>query len=424
MANAPLNTDFLVITSPAIERRRPGKGRLLMGIGAGSFVGLPALGFLVVLVGFPSQGKPAPIIGLIFLLIMVGTFFAPLVAIAGAILSAISFPLSFRGELQADDSGLVIQRGQRETRLGKERIDGGILLPGGPGKRPKIALYLKGGDVIHAEVDDGITAYRLLDRLGIDPAKRRVAMAVASPVRQLVAGCLSLPLSIVVFTIPLGYLVSRNPAADWPVVAYAFCVLFTMLGAMRIARPTEVIIGNDGLRIRTPLRDEWIPYGFIRSVEEIGNALYIEEIRPGTNARRNRIATGPADVMLALASRIRIAMALGSNGDGDTSASWKLDPKGKSLADWKTDLRLLITSRGYRKAGVSPEVLLSVVDDPDLPPGQRLGAAVALCFAQHPEAQERIRIAADGCADEAMKRAFEEASTGEISERVLRRAVE
>ena len=127
--------------------------------------------------------------------------------------------------------------------------------------------------------------------------------------------------------------------------------------------------------------------------------------------------------MLALAGRIRMAMALGSNGDGDTAASRKLDPQGKTLEEWKRDLRFLVTSIGYRNAGISPEVLLSLVDDPDLPPGQRLGAAVALHIAEHPDAGERIRMAANACADEDMKRAFEEASTGELSERVLRRAV-
>ena len=426
MANARLNTAPLVINSLAIEHRRPGIGSLLMRLGAGGSVGLPLL-MLVFPIFWPAgSGAFSPILAIIVLLILAGMLIAPLVAIAGVILTSISFPLSFRGELRADDAGLVITRNQRETRFGKDRFDGGIVLPGGfsPGKRPKVALHLKGGHVIHAEVDDGTMAYRLLDRLGIDPAKRSVAIALASPVRQLFAGCLSLPISAVFFAMPLGYLVSRDKAAQWPVVGYAFCVFLTMLVVMRIARPTEVVIGNEGLRIRTPLRDEWIPYDHIRSVEERANALYVEQVRPGANPRRNRIATGSADLMLALAGRIRMAMALGSNGDGDTAASRKLDPQGKTLEEWKRDLRFLVTSIGYRNAGISPEVLLSLVDDPDLPPGQRLGAAVALHIAEHPDAGERIRMAANACADEDMKRAFEAASTGELSERVLRGAVE
>lgn len=423
MSDAPLNTAPLVITSLAIERRRLGIGSRLMRVGAASCVGLPALGLFVIMLWSP---KDSPLVGVVVLSIFVGILIAPLLTIAGVILSAIPFPFSFRGELQADDTGLIIRRGQRETRFGKERIDSGIVLPGGfpPGKRSKVALYLKGGEVIHAELDDGTMAHRLLGRLGIDPAKRRVAMALASPVRQLFAGCLSLPLSIVFFAMPLGYIASNNKSADWPTVVYCFSVLFTMLAVMRLARPTEVIIGNEGLRIRTSLRDERIPYTRIQSVEESGNALFVDVLRPGAPSRRTRIAKGSADVMLALASRIRMAMALGSNGDSDTSAGWKLDPNGKPLDQWKNDLRSLVTSIGYRKAGVSPEVLLSLLDDPDLPPGQRLGAAVALRFADHPESRERIRLAADACSDEGMKRAFEEASTGELSERALRRAID
>ncbi len=426
MANTRLNTAPLVIASPAIEHRRPGIGSLLMRLGAVGSVGLPLLLLLVPIFWPPGSGAYSPILGVFVLFIVFLMLIAPLVAIAGVIVAAISFPLSFRGELRAEDTGLVITRDQREVRFGKERFDGGILLPGGfpSGKHPKVALHLKGGNVIHAEVDDATMAYRLLDRLEIEPAKRRVTIALASPVRQLFAGCLSLPISIVFFAMPLGYLVSRNQPPQWPVVGYAFCVFLSMLVVMRIARPTEVSIGNDGLRIRTPLRDEWIPYDRVRSVEARANALFVEQGGPGTNSRRNRIATGSADLMLALANRIRMAMALGSNGDGDTTAGQKLDPQGKTLEAWKKDLQFLVTSIGYRKAGITPDALLSLVEDPDLPLGQRLGAAVALRIVEHPEARERIRIAADACADEDMKRAFDEIATGELSERVFRRAVE
>jgi hypothetical protein len=194
---------------------------------------------------------------------------------------------------------------------------------------------------------------------------------------------------------------------------------------MRFTRPAEVIIGNDGLRIRTPLRDQWIPYAHIQSVDEKANDLYVDVVQPGAASRRIRIAKGSADILPGLAGRIRMAMALGSNGDdGQSFVGQKLDPQGKTWDAWKDELRALVAATGYRKTNISQEVLLSVVEDPDMPPGQRLGAAVALRFADYPQAHERIRIAADACADESVKRAFEEASAGELSERVFRNAVE
>jgi hypothetical protein len=426
MSDNRQNPELLVIPSRSITHRRPRLGGLLMRLGAWGAVGLPAIETLLLVLLPAKEGLVFKLFGLVSLVIVMGTFVAPLIAIAGAILTAISFPFSFSGELRADDTGLIIVRGKRETRLGKDRFEGGIVFPSviASGKPPKVALNLKGGNVIYADLADGMAGHRLLDRLGIDPAKRRVAVALTSPLRQLGAGCLSVPLSIVVFAIPLGMLLAYTKAPDWPIVVYCFCILFTMIVVMRIARPTEVIIGNDGLRIRTWSRDQWIPYARIRSVEERAKALFVEVVLTDPLTQRIQIASGSADMMLALAGRIRIAMALGSNGEADSALGERLEPQGKPLEQWKSELRSLVSTAGYRRTNLSSEVLLSVIDDPDMPPGQRLGAAVALRFAEHPEASERIRFAAEACADENVKRAFEQVSTGELSEQQLRRAIE
>jgi hypothetical protein len=416
----------LVVQSTRIERRRPGLGERLMRLGLGGFFLLPAVGLSVSEAFKATQMPMLPLLGGLFMVaILAGTAVCPFIGIGGFVASAVSFPSAYPGVVKADDAGLVLVRGTLETSIAKERIEGGIVLPGSPPlvPRPKVEVYLRGGDVLLIEVPDGISAHRLLGRLGIDPERRRVAVPLAAPSRQFFTGCASMPLVLVFWCVVLGLLLSVYPNAKWAGPATVWGMAFSLLVILRLSRTDEVIVGNDGLRIRGKLWDRWIPFSSVQFIAESNEVLFLDVARPAGGTRRIEVARGKREIVMALAGRIRVAMALGSNGQGGTTVGAQIDPKGKTFAQWKEGLRALVADGGYRQRALSPEALLSLLEDPDASPGHRLGAAMALRIAEHPEARARIHVAADACADEGMRRALEEAAEGELAERTVARVV-
>ncbi|MDC0739922.1 hypothetical protein [Polyangium mundeleinium] len=423
-----MSAEPLVVASSSIEHRRPRLGGWLMRAGFGGFVGFPGLIVTILaIVGPETADASVPLSVLIFFLAGLGLLVAPFVSIAGAVLAALSLPLRNVGVLRADGQGLVVVQGGKERHLARSAIEGGIVLPGTllDGKRPRVELYLRRGVVLTAEVPDGIAAHRILDRLGIDVSRRRVAVLSGSAYRPLATGCLSLPVVCFLLAIPLGYFITEYPSADWPVLVFAWAVMLTMFFIVRLARPREIIVGSDGLRIRRGgFDDRWIPHSRVCTVEEQPRSLFLVVGEAGRPGERVEVATGDPSFILALAGRLRLAIALGSNGADGPPVGAELDPAGKSFTEWKDKLQSLLLHAGYRKSAVTYEELVAVVDDPDLPPGQRLGAAMAIGIAKHPDGRERIRVAAEACADDAMKYALEEAAEGELDERTLRRVLD
>ncbi|TKD12828.1 hypothetical protein [Polyangium fumosum] len=422
-----MSAEPLVVASSSIEHRRPRLGGWLMRVGFGGFVGFPGLIVTILAIVGPSKADASvPLSVLIFFLAALGLLVAPLVSIVGAVLTALSLPLRSVGVLRIDGQGLVVVQGGKERHFARSAIEGGLVLPGTllDGKRPRVELYLRRGGVLTAEVPDGIAAHRILDRLGIDVSRRRVAVLSGSVYRPLVTGCFSLPIVCLLLAFPLGYFITEYPSADWPMLAFAWGVMLTMVFIVRLVMPREIIVGSDGLRIRSGFDDRWIPHSLVCTVEETPRVLFLVVGEAGRPGQRIEVATGDPSFILAVAGRLRLAIALGSNGAGGPPVGAELDPAGKSFTEWKDKLQSLLLHAGYRKSAVTYEELVAVVDDPDLPPGQRLGAALALGIAKHPDGRERIRVAAEACADDAMKHALEEAAEGELDERALRRVLD
>ncbi|MDI1447430.1 hypothetical protein [Polyangium sp. 6x1] len=422
-----MSAEPLVVASPSIEHRRPRFGGWLMRAGFGGFVGIPGLIVTILaIVGPASVDESALLSALCVFLGILGLVVSPFVSLAGAVLTSLSLPARSSGVLRADAQGLVVVQAGKEHHFSRAAIEGGLVLPGTllDGKRPRVELYLRRGAVLTAEVPDGMTAHRVLDRLGVDVSRRRVAVLCGSAYRPLLTGCVSLPFVCFLLCIPFGYFITEYPSARWPPLAFAWSVLLLMGFIVRLTRPREIIVGSDGLRIGGLFGDRWIRHSLVRAIEEKQRALFLEVGEAGKPSRRIEAATGDPSFIMAVAGRLRLAIALGSNGAGGPPVGAELDPAGKSFTEWKDKLQSLLLHTGYRKSAVTYEELIAVVDDPDLPPGQRIGAAMALGIAKHPDARVRIGLAADACADDAMKLALEEAAEGELDERTLRRVLD
>ncbi len=414
----------LFVPSSRIERRRPGLGRWLLRFAFIGGLGLPALALLVAAIFSQLRlHPPSAFLLLGGLVVLVGLLFSPIFAVLGPLVTSVSLPRPHAATLQVNDAGILIVRAGDDTWIAREQIEAGLVLPGKP--RPAVALHLRSGDVLTVEVEDGPTAHRLLDRLGIDAERRRVSISFGSVNRQLLACCVGAPIIFTLGLIPLGMVTSSEGNAElWSAVAYlGGCVLATLLVSL-LARPREVVVGSDGVRIRAQLfGDRWIPHAIIEEVMGRDTSLLLR-VRGPKRREDITIARGKREVVQALENRIRLAMALGSNGGGGPSVGELLDPQGRPLAEWREALgKLFAPAPDYRRAPVALEDLLAVVEDPDLPPGRRIGAAMALRVAGHPEARSRIRVAAEACADDDVRHALAEAAEGEIDDRTLRRAL-
>jgi hypothetical protein len=176
-------------------------------------------------------------------------------------------------------------------------------------------------------------------------------------------------------------------------------------------RRQRVVVGRDGVRIHGPWRMQYIPFEIIQSVTGTSPILLHLD-----NARRVRLRE--TEHARGLAKRIRAQMRRWSN-ERRVGVNPRLDRGDKSVAEWKEALAAG-QHDGYRNTSMRLEDLDDLVKDPRAAPEQRVGAALTL--ASDDAARQRIRIAAEACADPDMEAALEAAAEGEVDERALQRA--
>jgi hypothetical protein len=201
----------------------------------------------------------------------------------------------------------------------------------------------------------------------------------------------------------------------------AFWLLAVSLAAAlaaRVARPTRVIVGRDGVRIERSFSTAWLPHAAIEEVAGEGSQLRLK-LR---GAARAITLTGSADRVDVLVRQIREAQARGG-GDALLATS-ALERQGRPIAVWREALRKLLAAEGdYRTVALTPEDVLEALEDPAAPPDRRIGAALALAAAGHPEARARIRIAAETSADEEMRAVLAQAAEEAVDEAALERVL-
>ncbi len=203
-----------------------------------------------------------------------------------------------------------------------------------------------------------------------------------------------------------------------------------------LLRRREALIGTDGIAYQKSLRKQFIPYGSVREVlpDTRGVRLVCTDGRSivlPTQERTDRPlsfgVTAPGAVPTpaearrkALMDRIAQAKAAGGGSVLARVALDKLDRNDRPVTRWKLDLQNLAKeSADYRNRELSLNDLCAVIEDAGAPPERRIAATVALAGRDKGEAHRRVRIAAQACADEELRRALESAAEGEIEEAYL-----
>jgi hypothetical protein len=225
-----------------------------------------------------------------------------------------------------------------------------------------------------------------------------------------------------------GYLASlllgllHRPTAE---LVYAWPLLALALGvpAVRSTAPTEAVVGADGVTIRSRGWKRFIPLDRITLIR--GDELSIEILIRGG---KKRVITAYTELSRErideLAACVAEAQKARRQASSPPAPSPHLERRGRTIEAWRRHLRALVSEgRDYRQASLSADDLALVLEDAEASPEQRIGAALALAEADSETARPRIRIAADACANEAVRVALTSLAEGEGDEQALEEAL-
>ncbi len=246
-----------------------------------------------------------------------------------------------------------------------------------------------------------------------DPAKQRAAVPIApigSIAGKLVTAVFAIALLLVVIaTASIGEAILQG-RFDLSSLGYlaGYWVALALSGLM--LRRRTAVIGSDGVRIDGVWGRRFIPHADVARVSEEDGVVKLERHR-GFDVSLPTLPNGGG-----LRRRIAMARALPEVARDTVIA---LERGDKSAAEWRDALHALGRNRSYRSSALRVEDLDDIVRDPSAPPRQRIAAAVTL--AAGGSHGDRIRIAADACADPDLAAALEAAADGEIAERRLAR---
>lgn len=204
----------------------------------------------------------------------------------------------------------------------------------------------------------------------------------------------------------------------WPVVA-----LVLGLVAAHWTRPPSALIGADGVSIRERRVTHFFPLQRIAGIRGDSHTLEIDFTDGKTHSIPVSIEMSPRRIE-ALAGRVRAAIAARTWGPARVETSPLLERQGRSLAAWRKQMRkLVVEARDYRHPSLSADDIAAVLDNPDAPIEQRVGAALALAAGGGDEARPRIRVAADACANEKVRVALASLVEGDGDEQAIEEAL-
>lgn len=357
-------------------------------------------------------------------LFLVGTAVSVALALVSVLVGAER--RSAGGVLRAGPEGFTLEQegGAAPESFARHRIAGGLLLEADGGSC--VELHLADGRLLRIGMRSRNKARAMLDRLGMGPERRRIVAPQGRPNHVLAAGCAAYPAAFVLFATALLAFDSRLGALA--PLFLALLVAGTTLLARRLARGAVVEIGAEGVSVRgaEPV-GRFVRFEHIARVSRSGRMLLLmlRDDAAGEPRSPIRVACADADLAEGLGERIEEAMGRARGAHRQAPVAELLDPGDQPVAAWRAGLAGLLAVRAqYRSAGVVADDLLDVVEDPGAAPAARLGAAIALRTRRAPEDRERVRIAADTCADERLRAALEAAAAEEeMAEEVITRAL-
>ena len=202
-----------------------------------------------------------------------------------------------------------------------------------------------------------------------------------------------------------------------------FAVLFGFVGGViglgsLFAQPTEpsVVMGADGLRLKTPRGWFALPYEGVQRVEAHPNALFLAVPEPYRSVFVEWVGTllgGPSQadrrvIVSQVNAAAQRARGFGPQKQDVTGRVDVLRRHGESPRDWLVRLdmagQMLSAGPGYRGNTLDVEDLWAILEDPEAEPELRAAAARVLRHSPAPDARVRIDAAVAAVRDEATNR--------------------
>jgi hypothetical protein len=224
-------------------------------------------------------------------------------------------------------------------------------------------------------------------------------------------------------------------AATGPRLMLAPAMLYaTALGVALLARalagdaPTgTLVVGSDGLRIEHGRSSRFLSFADIATVRPRPRGMLVE-LRGGASLHlylvpsrllSPRSATSPLDQLArkrVVAAYDLITRRLDEYGEPRPLPA-HAPATAPTVEGWRRAIgsALQALAGSYRAGGLTPADAAQIAADPRAPRPQRVGAALAVADSSDVEARERVRVAAELCADEDLRVALEEAAQGELA---------
>ncbi len=185
----------------------------------------------------------------------------------------------------------------------------------------------------------------------------------------------------------------------------------TLLGSM-------LTIGAEGFHVRRAWTSHFYPFSKLVDLRPTNRKLLIVM----GDVSQSLSLSGPveAQTVAAILKLARDRAVLSA----PERALTMLDRGGRDLATWMKAVRDFVSDAGYRDPGVTTDELVRVASAAMEPPDRRVAAALVLARVADDMDKQRVRVAADACADDAMKRALTIAlEEAEIDAPALERAL-
>ncbi len=306
--------------------------------------------------------------------------------------------------------------------------------------------------LIKIRVPDRTASVALSTALGVDIAQQLVATTLTGPAEHQRTGfrrfAKDLPLLVAALsasaTLLLAALAPNSLATGLAAMILLGSLCFAAFTAItRKFAPTHVLVGRDGIVLATLGRRKFIGYDRVQKVrlEPLAVALTLTNaevvllpMAPIEDERRSGdwtdgLPSDPDQVRArrhSLADQIETALRRFNVAGSHSDLAPRLLARGsRSLEEWRD---ALLQVRSYREPHFDADALVKIVENPQSPIEQRLGAALALGDLpdqdpSHREHKVRVRAAIRSSANKRVRIALERAADGTLDDAAYEAAV-
>ncbi|XXY50107.1 hypothetical protein WME91_03020 [Sorangium sp. So ce269] len=337
------------------------------------------------------------------------------------------------GTVEIDADVVTLDRATDHTRIPRRQLEGGYL-DVARGECWAV-LRQRSADAVWIRVRDVEEGRALLRAAGLAVEQHVFRTRLVSVAEEVLSPGARVAVWLVAIygTMALGWAASRGLASDasGAVIAAALglcCVV--AYGVLKLALPRAALVGTDGISLRSFRARRFVPYSSVAAVRADGRGVWLDQ-RSGPplllatvpRLSRRLLASMPKGARLGAATevllhRLQESMAVAAPSDASAARFADLDRRGRPIDAWRVALEALVrgaTGVGqYRRASVTEDDIVRVLDDVAAPPERRIAAAMALTASDDPAVRGRVRIAASACANEALRHALERAAEGEL----------